>query len=54
MTSTETRATTDIRETGRFASHIEAAAREENLFREFYAEPATPDDISALRRRRRR
>ena len=37
----------------RFASTIEAARREDDLFEEFYVEPVGDDDISMLRRRRR-
>jgi pimeloyl-ACP methyl ester carboxylesterase len=37
----------------RFASTIEAARREDDLFEEFYVEPIGEDDISLLRRRRR-
>ncbi len=54
MTTSRTRSTIDVRETDRFASHVEAAAREDDLFRAFYAEPGMEDDISALRRRRRK
>ena len=38
----------------RFASQVQAADDTNDLFREFYAESMADDDISALRRRRRR
>jgi pimeloyl-ACP methyl ester carboxylesterase len=38
----------------RFASQIEAARREDDLFKSFYVESIGDDDISVLRRRRRR
>lgn len=38
----------------RFASQVEASRREDELFSEFYVEPIGDDDISMLRRRRRR
>ena len=48
----DTTALTPIR--GQFASQIEAARREDDLFKDFYAESIGEDDISVLRRRRRR
>ena len=38
----------------RFASQVDAAEKTDDLFREFYVESVAEDDISALRRRRRR
>jgi pimeloyl-ACP methyl ester carboxylesterase len=46
--------TRDAGRYGRFASQVEAAARQDDLFSDFYADPGARDDISALRRRRRR
>lgn len=45
---------TDSEAHGRFESQIEATRREDDLFKSFYVESIGDDDISVLRRRRRR